>query len=270
MMKYVFSAIAIALILMILAMRGRRKHPKLAELCKWYYAHRGCHGNGVPENSMQAFRIAKESGYGIELDVHLMADGTLAVIHDSSLLRTAGCEICIEDLTAEQLADFPLEGTQEKIPCLDQVLALYNGEAPLLIELKSYRNNYAELCQKTCQLLDHYNGLYCMESFDPRCIVWLKKNRPDIVRGQLAENYFKTPGCKVPFVLKLILANHFMNFISLPDFIAYRYSDRKRIVNWICRKVWGLASFSWTICSENEFETAVSENWTPIFEGFKP
>lgn len=267
----IFGIILIALVVLIVfAMRGRRKHPLLPELKQWSYAHRGCHGNGVPENSMLAFQIAKESGYGIELDVHLMADGNLAVIHDSSLKRTAGSEICIEDLTLPQLSEFALEGTQEKIPLLEQVLALYNGEAPLLIELKSYRDNYAELCQKTCRLLQDYKGLYCMESFDPRCVIWLKKNRPDIVRGQLAENYFKIADCKVPFVLKLILANHFMNFLSLPDFIAYRYSDRKRLVNWVCRKLWGLSAFSWTILSQQEYDTAVSENWVPIFEGFKP
>lgn len=270
MIKIIVVIIAIALALILLAMRGRRKHPKLAQLCKWYYAHRGCHGNGVPENSMQAFRIAKESGYGIELDVHLLADGALAVMHDSSLQRTAGCDVCIENLTTEQLSQYRLEGTQEEVPLLSQVLELFDGDAPLLIELKSDINNYAELCEQACRLLEDYKGLYCMESFDPRCIIWLKKNRPDIVRGQLAENYFKTEEIKVPFVLKLILANHLMNFISLPDFIAYRYSDRKRFANWICRRIWGLASFTWTVSSESEFHTALDENWTPIFEGFRP
>ena len=81
--------------------RGRSGHPGLQALQGWNYAHRGLHGNGVPENSMLAFRKALEHGYGIELDIHLMKDGNLAVIHDTSLLRTAGVDVNITDLTTE-------------------------------------------------------------------------------------------------------------------------------------------------------------------------
>ena len=99
--------------LYLLAIMGKKGHPGLEELKKWKYAHRGLHGNGVPENSMEAFRLALEKGYGIELDVHLMKDGNLAVIHDPSLKRTADADVFIEDLTTEELKEYHLEGTQE-------------------------------------------------------------------------------------------------------------------------------------------------------------
>ena len=254
----------------VLAMQGRTGHPKLKEFTRWAYAHRGLHRNGVPENSMEAFRLAKSKGYGAELDVHLMADGNLAVIHDSNLKRTTNREGRIEDLTCEQLGNYHLDGTSQTIPLLRDVLALIDGQVPLIIELKSQVDNYKTLCEKTCQLLDDYTGAYCLESFDPRCIIWLKKHRPDVVRGQLAENYFKTRGCKVPFVLKVILANHLMNFLSKPDFIAYRYSDRGRLVNCICRKLWGLAGVTWTVKSKEIFDVVKEEGWIPIFECFEP
>ena len=41
------------------------------------FAHRGLHGAGVPENSLLAFLLAKERGYGIELDVQLTRDKKL-------------------------------------------------------------------------------------------------------------------------------------------------------------------------------------------------
>ena len=42
----------------------KRKHPVLNVK---YYAHRGFHGEeGIPENSMAAFKKAKGSGYGID------------------------------------------------------------------------------------------------------------------------------------------------------------------------------------------------------------
>ena len=68
-MYYVLTVIFILYLLMLM---GRKNHPKMRKLRGWYYAHRGLHGNGVPENSMDAFRRALEKGYGIELDVHLL------------------------------------------------------------------------------------------------------------------------------------------------------------------------------------------------------
>lgn len=65
-----------------------KKHPVLNVK---YYAHRGFHGEeGIPENSMAAFKKAKGSGYGIELDVQLTKDGVMVVHHDYDLKRTCG------------------------------------------------------------------------------------------------------------------------------------------------------------------------------------
>ena len=110
--------IAVVAALFVLLTMCRKGHKDLASLRGWKYAHRGLHGNGIPENSMAAFRAALDGGYGIELDVHLMKDGKLAVIHDASLKRTAGADVKIEDLTEADLANYPLEGTEQTIPPL--------------------------------------------------------------------------------------------------------------------------------------------------------
>ena len=120
-------------VLYLLALRGRKGHPLLEQLRQWKYAHRGLHGNGVPENSMAAFQLALDSGYGIELDIHLLADGNLAVIHDASLLRTAGVDVKIEDLTTQDLCNYRLENSEEMIPTFRQVLELFDGKAPFNI-----------------------------------------------------------------------------------------------------------------------------------------
>lgn len=104
---------------------GRTGHPGMEELRRWRYAHRGLHDDLLPENSMGAFRAALEAGYGIELDIHLMKDGNLAVIHDACLQRTAGADVRIEDLTADQLSQYHLGESQETIPLFKDVLALY-------------------------------------------------------------------------------------------------------------------------------------------------
>ena len=249
---------------------GRTGHPGLTELRKWSYAHRGLHGDGAPENSMEAFRRAKAAGYGVELDIHLLADGNLGVLHDSNLKRITGLEGYIEELTTEELKNYHLEGTEETIPVFSQVLELFSGCAPLIVELKCVRNNYAALCRTACKMLDDYNGSYCIESFDPRCVYWLRKNRPDILRGQLTENYFSSPASKLPWYLKYLLKNQMLNFLTFPDFVAYKFKDRKTISNIICRKLWGVQGVTWTVQNKQELDQAVAENWIPIFENITP
>ncbi len=256
-------------LLWLLAIRGRSGHPGVNEIRGWRYAHRGLHGNGVPENSMAAFRAALAHGCGIELDIHLLADGELAVMHDSALKRTTGADGVIEDLTANQLKQYRLEGTEETIPLFRDVLTLFAGKAPLVVELKVSKNNHAALTEAACKLLDGYQGPWCMESFDPRCLLWLKKHRPDVIRGQLTENYFKTPELKLPFFLKWVMSKNLANFLTKPDFIAYRYADRRDTCsNRLCMK--RMMGVSWTLRSRAEYDTAVSEGWVPIFEGFLP
>ncbi len=262
-------------LLYLLSLKGRRSHPKLDELKKWDYAHRGLHVKpDIPENSMHAFYRALEKGYGIELDVHLLRDGSLAVIHDSTLERTTGKVGKIEDLTADELKSYHLEGTLETIPLFRNVLELFEGRAPMIIELKTAGNNGAKLCEAVFRELESfrgegYRGLYCVESFDPRCLLWLRKNRPEVVRGQLAQDFLKSHsgmGKIVDFVLTVLLAN----FLTSPDFIAYKFQDRKNISNQLCLKLWRMQGASWTIKNKKQYDQAKKENLIPIFEKFEP
>lgn len=271
-MPYILAILALPPLIYLLwrlAIRGRQGHPGLSGLQGWSFAHRGLHEAGVPENSMAAFRAALDGGYGIELDVHLMSDGGLAVIHDSKLLRTTGAEGNVEDLTAPVLSQYRLENTGETVPTLPQVLELFQGKAPMIVELKVHENNVAPLCQAVCDLMDSYCGAYCLESFDPRVLLWLKKHRPEIVRGQLAENFTPNREMKIPFLLKWIMTHDLGNFLTKPDFIAYRFEHRTATPSnrWLPK---GMGRVSWTIRASEDHALAVKEGWIPIFEGFRP
>lgn len=260
----------IIIVLYLLAIRGRSGHAGLKDLQGWSYAHRGLHGDGVPENSMAAFKAALDHGYGIELDIHLLKDGNLAVMHDSLLNRTTGEAGRIEDLTTEDLKNYHLGGTNETIPEFMDVLTLFHGKAPLIIELKPVDGNHAQLAGAACKMMETYQGVFCMESFDPRCVAWLKKHRPDIIRGQLTENFFRDKS-DLPDYLKFMLTHDLLNFLSVPDFIAYKYADRNgTISNRLCRQLWKVQGVSWTLRTKEEYDTAVKEGWIPIFEGFRP
>jgi len=267
---YSLIIVPVALTLLYLfSLHGRTGYMRLRTFRKFAYAHRGLHSQAAPENSMAAFRAALERGYGVELDIHLLKDGNLAVIHDHSLLRTAGADVQIEDLTEEDLANYRLENG-ETIPLFSDVLALWGGKTPLIIELKSTKDNYAALTDAAAAAMKGYIGAWCMESFDPRCVRHLKKHHPKIIRGQLSENFLRNPGVSAPFALKLVIAKLLLNFLTSPDFIAYKFADRKALSLRICRKLWRLPAIAWTIQTQEDFDLAKEEDFIPIFEGFSP
>ena len=275
-MKAVIIILIVLLVLFllyILCLRCRRGKADWAHLRKWRYAHRGFHDRekGIPENSLAAFKRAASNGFGAELDVHLMKDGKLAVIHDASLLRTAGADVYIEDLTAGELENYRLEGTEQRIPLLEEVLPLFVGRAPLIVELKAERGNAAALAEAACALLDKYHVTYCMESFDPRCLMWLWENRPDVVRGQLSENFARHgDGENLPGVVRWVLSNLLLNCRTRPDFIAYRFEDRKCLSLRLCRGIYRAQEFSWTIRSKADMAAAEQDGALVIFEQFNP
>ena len=256
-----------------LALWCRHGHPLWKILGLFRYAHRGFRNEpGIPENSMKAFRRAIANNYGAELDVHLMRDGNLAVIHDSCLKRTAGADVMVEDLTKEELARYRLEGTDEQVPLFEDVLSLFQGKTPLIIELKSARGNYKELTAAACAMLDQYQVTYCMESFDPRCLWWLRKHRPNVVRGQLSQQFSHHPGDGAGYsgFLLFFLSNLLLNFLTRPDFIAYRFSDRHCLSLRWCRKFYKVQEVNWTITNKEEMEEAERDGNLVIFEQFDP
>ncbi|MBE6919204.1 MAG: glycerophosphodiester phosphodiesterase [Ruminococcaceae bacterium] len=254
-----------------LALQCRNGHSQWKELRHFRYAHRGYHDKPrIPENSMAAFRRALQNYYGAELDIHLMRDGNLAVIHDSSLRRTADADVEIEDLTAADLENYRLEGTDEKIPLFSEVLELFEGKTPLVVELKTARGNYNELTAAACALLDKYQVSYCIESFDPRCLMWLKKNRPDIVRGQLSFGFAKKTNGDMSIFRRFMLRNMLFNFLTRPDFIAYRLQDRDNLSVKLCRGIYKVQEINWTIKTKEEMAEAERHGNLVIFEQFDP
>ena len=178
-------------VLYVLCVGGRTHHAGLLSLRGQVFAHRGLHNETHPENSLSAFNAAREHGYGVELDLHLLKDGTLAVFHDHTLIRMTGKEGKIEDLTAADLKQYHLNDTAETIPTFGEVLSLFDGKVPLIVELKAAGNHRA-LVHAAVKELEQYTGAYCIESFDPRCLWHLRRDFPEVVRGQLSQDFFKS------------------------------------------------------------------------------
>ena len=255
---------AILCISWCLLLLPRRNHPAWAGLAGVRYAHRGLHdaGQGVPENSLSAFRAAADRGFGAELDVHLMADGHLAVVHDSNLKRVCGREAVIEELTAEALADYPLLGS---------VLAVSRGRAPLIIELKVERGNAAALTDAVMAVLEGWEGTYCIESFHPGVLRRLRRRFPGVVRGQLSQNFLRRgEEGNLPLPVRFVLTYLLTTAFTRPDFIAYRYEDRGCVSLRLMRRLYGVGEAGWTVRDRGTMERLEREGVLPIFEKFVP
>lgn len=218
-------------------------------------AHRGLHGKDIPENSCLAFSKAKENKYAIELDVRLTSDKKIVVFHDDNLFRMTGENKEVKKCTLEEIKKLRLGKSNEKIPTLEEVLDLVNGEVPLLIEIK---NDSIDLCLENLVIkeLEKYNGKYLIESFNPVSVLYVKKKRKNTDVGLLItgnDDFFEK-------VYKRIL----FSFIT-PEFVAYdiRNLDEKKYRYFHEKNMYVIA---WTIKEENQKEKAANCSDGIIFE----
>lgn len=223
---------------------GRATRRQKAPFLGVNFAHRGLHSRdkSIPENSLPAFERASQAGYGMELDVQLSKDGQVVVFHDDTLDRVCGVHARVDELTYQELSRLRLCGSEYGIPLFSEVLATVRGRGPLIVELKSGRRN-RELCEKTYRLLSDYRGEVCVESFNPVIMGWFRVHARDLVRGQLAapsKEYRPRFSAFQAFALSHCL----MNFISRPQFIAYKIGYRPPTVR--LSELLGAMKVGWT------------------------
>lgn len=265
----IIAAVVLLCVLIWLWAIAPGKGADFSEFKKYDYAHRGLHHveNGVPENSEKAFSLAALCGFGMEFDLQLTKDNFVVVHHDHSIKRTCGADRLISDLTLKELRQYRLFGTEERIPLFSDVLKLVDGRTPLIIELKGY-NDTETLCTLAMKELEGYQGLYCVESFDPRIVRWFRENRPEIVRGQLMERLQK--GKELTAAQAFFGRNLMTNYLTRPHFEAYDFHARRVLSLQAARKLFGMQEVSWTLRSEEEYEKAKALGNLCIFEKFVP
>lgn len=251
-------------------MPGMTEKSDALELRKWLYAHRGLHDNksDAPENSLAAFQKAVDAGFGIELDIQLSKDKVPVVMHDFDLKRNCGVDGKVYDYTYEELQQFTLYESQEKIPKFEDVLKLVDGKVPLIVEFKIETSDLT-LCPIADKLLREYKGLYCMESFNPFCVKWYRKNRKEVVRGQLADAFMRDSAFrKKPMFFGF---HHLLfNFMGKPDFVAYNHWHANVLSRRICRGLYHNLAVAWTIKSEEQLQEARKHFDMFIFDSFVP
>src|SRR4051794_22662875 len=215
-------------------------------------AHRGLHAarEGRPENSLAAFAHACALGFPAELDVRLTRDGEVVVFHDRALRRLTGAGGRVEERYAAEVRALRLQGTDERVPLLGEVLELVGGRVPLLIELKSGAPPTA-LERAVLAALDGYAGDVAIQSFKLRTVRELDRCEPPHAIGHLwHRRTVPAAGDRVAFV-----GCHM-------DGLPRRAVRRRREA--------GAVVLAWTVGSPEQAERALRFVDNYIFEGFVP
>ena len=229
-------------------------------LTQWEYAHRGLHGNGVPENSLKAARLAVEASMGIECDIQRSADDQAMVFHDWKLERLTELEAETATLTASQLQQVHYSGSEERIAKLTDLLELVDGRVPLLVEIKSKPNYdvYAS-CAAVARDLQTYTGKFAVMSFDPRVARWFRKNSPQTCAGLVMredEHGYTQKGWQRRLAF----------WLAKPDFLAYHIAALPN--SWVARlRERGLPILTWTANSSEARTSALANADALISEG---
>ena len=232
------------------------------------FAHRGLYetDQSVPENSLPAFRRAVEAGYGAELDVQMTKDGQVVVFHDDDLKRGCGVDGRICDMTLEEVRALRLFGTEEQIPLFRDVLEIFGGKQPLIVELK-YAPNWKPLSDATRKMLGEYAGPACIESFHPYIVRDFRRNDPERIRGQLSQQKRLYNGA-VPGYQGFVMSRLLSKFLTRPHFIAYCIGPKPLSVR-LCESL-GAMKVCWTAREADRHAEQRERNDAVIFEGYRP
>lgn len=112
--------------------------------------HRGAKGH-LSENTLESFQKAIDIGVnGIELDVHLSADGHIIVIHDETIDRTTNGQGRVKEMSLAVLQTYEID-YQFRIATLAEVFDLVDRKVLINIELKVY-----ETAQPVVDLIEKY------------------------------------------------------------------------------------------------------------------
>ncbi len=221
------------------------------------YAHRGLWSpDGLAENSLPAFKAAREAGVGIELDVRLTSDNVPVAFHDAFLERIFGVAKRVNSFTAAKLKahHYP---DKTSIPTLAEVLAAVGAKTPVLVELKvDAPGSGQKLVNAVAGVLHGAKGMIAAMSFDEAAVEGLREALPDVPAGLLIEpkEEIGKDGVTARARKGVELGCQFLgpHFTSLPGVRA---------------AAGALPLVSWTVKRPIQLKIARDHGAAPIFEG---
>ena len=234
-------------------------------------AHRGYHDRsaGRIENTIPAADAAIARGFAIECDVQLTRDDVAIVFHDDTLDRLSEAKGAVGSKTLAELKAIPLNGTDARIPTLDELLAVIAGRVPLFAEFKSGFDRNRRLEQVAAPRLAAYAGPLAVMSFDPDSVLALKKLAPAPPRGMVADCFTDEEWKPIPPLRRLALRHLAASPMVKPSFIAFGVHNLPADAPLLLRHL-GMPLLTWTVRTEADRATARRYADQIIFEGFDP
>jgi glycerophosphoryl diester phosphodiesterase len=237
-------------------------------------AHRGWHDRalGRVENTAPAFRAAIEKGYGIECDLQGAEDGTPVVFHDPTLDRLVEATGPIAGYSARALAQFRYKGLDESILTFAQLLALVDGQVPLLVEVKRAGRLRPGFLENIARQAAAYKGPIALMSFDRTVVTSLGTLAPSVPRGALvgSRQLISSLWAADSRVLESPAASRL--FGSAPEGVAF-YAVQVNLVavarTWMRHHAHELPLFTWTVRTPRQRARAARWADAPIFEGYE-
>ncbi len=255
------------------AIKPRTKgKPDMTVFSAYDYANGGMHDwcKGTPDNTLGAFSDAMKHGYGMVMDVRVTRDGVPVVFSDHGLWRSCSVDRILEEMTLEELKEYTILDSKEKIPTLAEALELIDGQVPVLLNLKTADDNYTELCESCAMVMDQYDGVIAIEALDYRCVRWFMRYRPAVIRGQMLEKSIDFGDTFFSF-LKQFAKNWLLtNCTTRPDFISSHMVDRKSISLRFCRLLYHVPVMNWNVRTMKEYELARMDDAIVAFEDIEP
>lgn len=159
-------------------------------------AHRGSSAI-APENTLASLRQAILDGADLaEVDVQATADGELVLGHDADLQRVAGDPRHLWQMTYPEVARldvghwFDPRFSGERIPRLQDAIALVKGRLQLNLELKAYGPTPNLAPQVVDQVLACDFAQDCLvTSFDPALLRQVRQRAPQLILGLICETF---------------------------------------------------------------------------------
>lgn len=227
-------------------------------------AHRGLWDETRPENSLAALVAARDAGLGVELDVHVTADGVPIVLHDPDLARVAGVGLDVRTAPFGAVREHAL-ADGSVVPSLAEVLAEL-GDAPVMVEVKNLDRGVGVIEPPVAEVLDAHDGRAYVASFHPGSLRWFRRHRPRVLRAQTAQ---ATLDPRLPAALGRGLAWLALNGRSLPHLLSYEVAGltHPAVRRWRAR---GGVVIAWTVRSEVDLDAARRAADNVIFEGLDP
>jgi len=216
-------------------------------------AHRGA-SREAPENTLAAVRLAWEIGAdAVEIDVQLSRDGRLMVIHDATLVRTAGRDGRVDELTAAELAKCDAGAWKgdiwrgEPVPALADVLATIPAGRRLFVELKCGSECVETLAADLEVVCDRPESVVLI-SFDADVLAAARRRCPRHQSLLVVEQVENADGQWLPTLGTLVRVARERGFQGL-DLNASPGLDRSALE---LLRTAGLSSCAWTVNAPEE------------------